>query len=76
MIKTLHFVCYGCGKDRPCYVETNQEQRTLCDPVEDLKCILDETDQTSYNWEYYPPTIRQQRLSEIKTSDSVKRCTK
>lgn len=58
MIKKLHFVCYGCGKDRPCYVETNQEERGLGDPLEDFKCIRDETNQTSYNWEYYSPEKR------------------
>lgn len=54
MIKKLNFVCYGCGNDRPCRVESNQETGRG-DPIEDLKCILDETNKTSYNWEYYAP---------------------
>jgi hypothetical protein len=46
------FKCDGCGKDRPCFVETNQEEGVIAfyDATEDLKCILDETNQTSYNW--------------------------
>jgi hypothetical protein len=48
------FKCEGCGKDRPCFVETNQEPSTLSTPDEDLKCILDETNQTSYDWVEVP----------------------
>lgn len=46
------FKCEGCGKDRPCFVETNQEKSVIewYDHTEDLKCILDNTNQTSYNW--------------------------
>lgn len=45
------FKCEGCGKARPCYVETNQEKTTFSSfLIEDLKCILDETNQTSFNW--------------------------
>ena len=46
------FKCNGCGEGRPCFVETNQEEGVIafCDATEDLKCILDETNQTSYNW--------------------------
>ena len=44
------YKCNGCGEDRPCYVETNQEPSAITDVIEDLKCILDETNQTSYFW--------------------------
>jgi len=43
------YKCIGCGIERPCYVETNQEQSVISFPIEDLKCILDETNQ-SYSW--------------------------
>ncbi len=42
--------CNGCGESRPCYVETNQEPSAITETIEDLKCILDETNQTSYFW--------------------------
>ena len=44
--------CTGCGEDRPCYLETNQEKDVIAfyDIIEDLKCVLDSTNQTSYNW--------------------------
>lgn len=45
------FKCKGCGDERPCYVETNQETNSICDVREDLICILDITNQTSYYWE-------------------------
>ncbi|MFZ7121768.1 MAG: hypothetical protein ACOWWH_12580 [Eubacteriaceae bacterium] len=56
MIKTRKFKCTGCGKDRPCILETNQESfdngLDYFDLfTEDLKCVLDSTNQTSYNWE-------------------------
>ena len=45
------FKCTGCGEDRPCFLETNQEPNPIDDsPIDDLKCILDNTNQTSYNW--------------------------
>ena len=51
-IKTRKYVCMGCGKDRPCFVETNQEDSEFrYFEIEELKCILDSTNQTSYNWE-------------------------
>jgi len=43
------YKCEGCGSKRPCYVETNQELSTISFPIEDLKCILDKTNQ-SYLW--------------------------
>lgn len=53
MSETKRFKCTGCGEDRPCFVETNQEEVFPFGDmiVDDLKCILDETNQTSYNWE-------------------------
>jgi len=54
MIKKLRFVCFGCGKDRPCFVESNQEPSSVVEPLEDLRCVLDETNKTGYNWEYAP----------------------
>ena len=55
MIKTRKFKCNGCGDDRPCYLETNQEPKSGLDAIEDLfledlKCVLDSTNQTSFNW--------------------------
>jgi len=46
------FKCTGCGDDRPCTLEITQELRNgiLDDPTEDLACVLDSTNQTSYNW--------------------------
>lgn len=45
------FKCNGCGEGRPCFIESNQYPTISdCDIVENLKCILDETNQTSYNW--------------------------
>lgn len=50
------FKCTECGESRPCYLETNQEVYDSGLPdvdllTEDLKCVLDSTNQTSYNWE-------------------------
>lgn len=52
MIVKRTFKCTGCGEDRPCILETNQEKREISfyDALEDLKCVLDETNQTSFNW--------------------------
>lgn len=44
------YKCEGCGVSRPCYVETNQETSCISMPIEHLKCILDETNQTGYSW--------------------------
>lgn len=49
--KKRKYICNGCGIERPCKVETNQEITGLSwVEIEELKCILDETNQTSYNW--------------------------
>lgn len=50
-IEKRKFKCEGCGEDRPCFVEINQEEPSVCDPIEDLRCILDATNQTSFHWE-------------------------
>ena len=52
-IKNRKFKCIGCGKYRPCFLETNQESSEIAfyDAMEDLKCVLDTTNQTSYKWE-------------------------
>ena len=52
MIIKRKFKCTGCGDDRPCLLETNQEKGEIAfyDHAEDLKCVLDSTNQTSYNW--------------------------
>ena len=45
------FKCNGCGDERQCVLETNQEEKPFDYMViEELKCVLDETNQTSYNW--------------------------
>jgi hypothetical protein len=53
-IQKRTFKCTGCGESRPCILETNQEQHPQYDDedlfTEDLKCVLDSTNQTSYNW--------------------------
>jgi hypothetical protein len=48
--KKRKFKCEGCGKARPCFVETNQEPSDISIIEKDLKCILDPTNQTGYNW--------------------------
>ena len=51
MEKKRKFKCNGCGEKRPCFLETNQEPSIFDHMViEDLQCVLDETNQTSYNW--------------------------
>jgi hypothetical protein len=52
MIVKRKFKCTGCGDYRPCLLETNQEKGEIAfyDHAEDLKCVLDSTNQTSYNW--------------------------
>ncbi len=52
--KKQKFKCEGCGKGRPCFVEINQEPNNLAIVEENLKCILDETNQTSYDWVEVP----------------------
>ena len=53
------FKCIGCGVERPCYVETNQEASNFSSLlVEDLVCILDATNQTSFNWVEIPVTSK------------------
>ena len=50
-IEKRKFKCTGCGEDRPCILEANQEPSICSDMVvDDLKCVLDATNQTSYNW--------------------------
>jgi len=60
-INTRTFKCTGCGEDRPCFLETNQEPNPLDEIenlfTEDLKCVLDSTNQTSYNWKEVPITL-------------------
>jgi hypothetical protein len=53
MIVKRKFKCTGCGDDRPCFLETNEDKNVFAfyDKTEDLKCVLDATNQTSYNWE-------------------------
>lgn len=52
-MKKRKFKCTGCGEDRPCFLETNQEESVIAlyDATEYLKCVLDPTNQTSYDWE-------------------------
>ena len=55
-VKTRVFKCTGCGDDKPCTLKINQEpyNHGLTDNdllTEDLKCVLDSTNQTSYAWE-------------------------
>lgn len=47
------FKCTGCGEARPCYLETTQEKDEIAffDATEHLTCVLDKTNQTSYNWQ-------------------------
>lgn len=46
------FKCTGCGKARPCTLKTTQAKAEIefFDPVEYLKCVLDETNKTAPNW--------------------------
>lgn len=52
MIIKRKYKCTGCGEDRPCIIEINRESSEygFFNINEDLKCVLDETNQTSYNW--------------------------
>ena len=47
------FKCTGCGESRPCFLTTNQSKSEIAfnDPAEYLKCVLDETNNTSTNWQ-------------------------
>lgn len=55
MSETKKFKCTGCGEDRPCLVETNQgPNESAEDIIEEFKCILDSTNQTSFNWVEVP----------------------
>ena len=49
-VEKRKYKCEGCGVDRPCCVETNQNPRSVGMDVDDLKCILDDTNQTGYSW--------------------------
>ena len=49
-IETRRYKCEGCGTARPCFVETNQEPSRITIPIEDLRCVLDATNQTGFNW--------------------------
>ena len=52
MSKKRKFKCTGCGIDRPCFLEVNQEPSQFDDMViDDLICVLDTTNQTSYDWQ-------------------------
>lgn len=54
------YKCIGCGESRPCFVETNQvENDGTWFEIDELKCILDETNQTSYNWKEIELTPKQ-----------------
>ena len=44
------YKCEGCGKSIPCYVEINQEPSVISFPIEDLRCVLDETNHTGFMW--------------------------
>lgn len=46
-----HFICTGCGEDRPCFIETNRDY--FITESDEIVCILDKTNQTSYNWKEY-----------------------
>lgn len=74
--KKRKFVCDGCGKGRECYLETNQEPHNngLDDYdlfTEDLKCVLDSTNQTSYNWKEIVEDV-----SGSLTKDETTKCPK
>ena len=45
------FKCNGCGEERPCFLESNQEDnnRIEWDIVDELNCVLDDTNQST-NW--------------------------
>jgi hypothetical protein len=49
-IEKRKYKCEGCGASRPCFVETNQKSGCIFVVIEDLRCILDETNQTGYDW--------------------------
>ena len=59
------FKCTGCGIERPCFLETNQAESAIAfyDAAEDLVCVLDSTNQTSYNWKEVTPLTRKEEKS-------------
>ena len=68
-IKTRKFKCTGCGEDRSCTLETKQEPHSYSKMddlfTEDLKCVLDSTNQTSYNWkEVFDDVIKSVKLRD------------
>ena len=75
--KKRKFKCTGCGEDRPCFLETNQEPNPLDEMydlfTEDLKCVLDSTNQTSYNWkeetEFGMSVKRQLTLTDVSNKE-------
>lgn len=53
MIVKRKFKCNGCGKARPCFLEINTEKNEHLNygVLESLKCVLDESNHTSYDWQ-------------------------
>lgn len=43
------FKCIGCGESRSCLIKTEQEMSPYFEEKEQLKCILDDTNQ-SFEW--------------------------
>jgi hypothetical protein len=49
-IKTRKFKCNGCGEKRPCHLEVTEQDYYDHDMLDNLKCVVDETNQTGFNW--------------------------
>ncbi len=66
------YKCDGCGSNRPCYVETNQEPSYISMPIEDLRCVLDETNQ-SYLWvEVASAYIEVEQIKKVIANDAIR----
>ena len=50
-IQKRKFKCTGCGEERPCFLEVNQEANGMdFMMIDDLVCVLDHSNSTSFNW--------------------------
>lgn len=49
--ETRKFKCTGCGEARPCYLEVTEQQFYDNNMINNLKCVVDDTNSTGFNWE-------------------------
>jgi len=58
------FECNGCGDERPCRLEIYEGDVPFPFDHNELKCVLDPTNQTSFNWT--EDTIKKEGTIEVK----------